>query len=299
MKGVAARAAEHEVRPCRVEAGLWMLGASAAFAAVEGLGRLVPREHSPYQLVFVRYAVHLGLMLVVLGPRLGLTLVRTRRPAVQVIRSLLMLGMPACFIGAMARMRGNEVWAVFWIAPLVAALGAAAAGGGRVPLRRWMALLVGLAGAVVSWRPGIPAPGVGMLLAAGMAACFAAYLVLTRALRSEPATTNVFYTALGVFLALGAVAPAFWTPLTARAFAPMAAVGIVGFGGLYALDKALAGASVPAAAPLLYSQTAFALPVAVLAGDGIGRSAMAGAALVAASITLYALAETRERRSVS
>jgi drug/metabolite transporter (DMT)-like permease len=158
-----------------------------------------------------------------------------------------------------------------------------------------VALALGFLGAVLSLRPGLRVTPPAALLAVGMAVCFAGYVVMTRMLRMERTTTNVFYTALGVFVSLSLVAPTFWKPLTFEAFVPMAAVGVVGFAGLYALDRALALAEVTAVAPLLFSQVAFALLLTAAAGDRVGRSTLAGVGLVAAVSVWHIFSEAREQ----
>jgi drug/metabolite transporter (DMT)-like permease len=81
----------------RLQGIAWMVASSVLWTLIEALGRHVPRGYSPYQTVWVRYMAHLLFMLAVLGPRHGIGLLRTQRPMLQVCRSLLMLGMAACF----------------------------------------------------------------------------------------------------------------------------------------------------------------------------------------------------------
>jgi drug/metabolite transporter (DMT)-like permease len=296
---VKAVVSPRAARDAFIRAALWMSVSGAVWAAMEELGRRVPRAYSPYQLVLVRYAAHLALMLLVFAPRLGRGLVQTRRPVVQWVRSLLMLGMPACFIAAIRWMPSDDVWALFWAAPLGAAAAARLFIGERIPPRRWLALAVGLAGAGVAMRPSVAALRSAAVLAIGMSACFAAYVVMTSILRTERTATNLFYTALGVFLALGVAAPVFWRPLTLSALAPMVAVGWVGFVGLYALDRSLAQVEISAIAPLLYLEVVFALPVLVMSGQSIGRSALAGAGVIAVMSVWYVSSAVRQLGSVS
>jgi hypothetical protein len=122
---------------------------------------------------------------------------------------------------------------------------------------------------------------------------------MTRLLRTEGTATNLLYTALGVFLALGVAAPAFWKPLTVTALVPMVGVGLVGFLGLYALDRSLAQAEVSAVAPFLYLQAVFALPFPVMSGEGISRSALAGTSVIVVMAIWHLFSEVRQFGSVS
>jgi drug/metabolite transporter (DMT)-like permease len=99
----------------------------------------------------VRYGTHLLLMLVLWTPDGPGRLVRTRRPFLHVIRALTMLGMPAFFIFAIARMSVGTVMSLFWIAPLLAMLVATVWLGDRVGGRQWIAAAAAYAGALSSW----------------------------------------------------------------------------------------------------------------------------------------------------
>jgi drug/metabolite transporter (DMT)-like permease len=300
IAGVGQTIASRPASPTGLaRAAIWMSVFGASWAALEALGRRVPGLYSPYQTVFVRYATHLALMLVMFAPRHGRGLIRTRRPATQWTRSLLMLGMPACFITAVYRMPFDDVWAVFWAAPLGAAGLAMLVLGERIPIRRWLALALGMVGTIIALRPDLATIGTAAGLAVGMAACFALYVVMTRLVRTDGTAANLFYTALGVFLALGVAAPAFWRPLTGSALVPMAGVGLVGFLGLYALDRSLAQAEVSAVAPFLYLQAVFALPILVVSGERIGRSALAGTSVIAIMAVWHLFSEVRQPGSVS
>src|SRR3954464_15218249 len=118
------------------------------WAIIESIGGYagVPGQ----EVVFVRYGTQLALMLVFCGPRVGTRLYRTRRPVLQVIRSVAMFGMPLLFLAAAARVALNTAWAIFWIAPLlIMALDRRAAGGAT----RWIAAAAGFAGVLLILQP--------------------------------------------------------------------------------------------------------------------------------------------------
>jgi len=92
---------------------------------VEWLALTLSKPYSPFEVVWVRYGVHLMLMLALWTPGGPARLVRTRRPGLHVIRALTMLGMPACFVLAITRMPLDAVMSLFWISPLMAMLLAA------------------------------------------------------------------------------------------------------------------------------------------------------------------------------
>lgn len=252
---------------------------AALWAAVESIAHLVISQYSPFQVVWSRYAVHLLLMLLVWGWRQPTSLWATRRPAYQVGRSLLMLVMPGSWTLAMAwGGTSSQVMAVFWTAPLlVLALAWGLLGERPSPVIVGCAGL-GLVGAWLSYRPGHLA-GAPLVMSVLMALSFSLYVVLSRPLRTETTRANLFYSALGVFLVLTPLMPRVWRPAPLHDLAIFAAIGILGYGALWCIDRFTAFAPVSLTAPLLYLQVAF-MTLAAL-GGGVGRGALLGMGLIA------------------
>jgi drug/metabolite transporter (DMT)-like permease len=252
--------------------GLWV--------ALEALGGWIGGGYSPYQVVWTRYAVHIALLATVLGHR-GRRMVRTRRPVLQVFRGLLMVAMPAFYITGARSSASADVWAEFWVAPLMV-VGLSVPLLGEAPgMRLWLATGAGLVGALLIARPFSPLLDARAIFPLGMAACFALYLVLTRRLGEESVETRLFYTALVPFLCLSPVMVSVGRLPTPRAFLLMALVGVVGLLVLWALDKALDLAPASLGAPFIYTQLLWAM---VLGEEGWGGGAIAGALIVIASV---------------
>ncbi len=256
---------------------------AALWAVIEQIGGSV--KVSAYQVVWTRYGTHLLLLLVLVGSRRGpAALVRTSSPGRQVACSLMMLGMPLCFIGSMHRMSAPEAFSVFWSFGLMVPVLSLVVSGERVRLIQWMAAAAGLGGAVLLAPPEQLPLRAAAVFPLGMAFCFALYMVLVRDMRSEPMPAKLFHTGLWVFLALSLVSPWFWRTPSGSDMASMAAIGILGCLGLFALDRALETLSPAAIAPVICTQPAW---VALLEGKHRGAAAgvvlaLAGAALTAA-----------------
>ena len=131
--------------------GMFLMGwAAILWAGIEFLGSFIPRDYSPYQMVWVRYGVHLIFMILVLGRVEGFNMLRTPRWGRQVFRSLLMLGMPVCFITAVSLgVDLRLVWAISWVSVPMMILIAGILLGERVTITRWIAGFVGLAGTLL------------------------------------------------------------------------------------------------------------------------------------------------------
>ena len=120
-----------------------------------------------------------------------------------------------------------------------------------------------------------------------MAASFSLYVVMTRSLRTETTRANLFYTALGVFIALSPLMHAVWITPTRHDFVVMVAVGVIGLACLYALDRAVAAAPASESAPLTSTQAVFTLGAGAVLGHFHSSPAVwAGLALVGAAAAL-------------
>lgn len=223
------------------------------WVVVEVIGSAIS-SYSPYQVVWMRYGTHLLFMLALWGPARKIKLVYTRRPGMQLVRSTLMLGMPACFIMAFHYMSVDNLMAVFWISPLMVMAIAAVWLGETVSLTRWGAAVACFVGTLLIMRPNYGLLHWSAILPIGMALCFGLYLVMTRSMHTEDTLTSLFYTAAGVFFLLSFGLPFFWQPLTLRSGLLMVSIGLLGIAALYALDKSLELAPASVVAPFAYTQ---------------------------------------------
>ena len=127
--------------------------------------------------------------------------------------------------------------------------------GEKVAAAQWVAAFIGLAGTWLFIRPPFPMTGGWLLLLPlGMGFCFALYNVLTREMRTERISANLFHTALWVFIALSFVMPSVWHTPSLKAALAMIGIGVWGFVLLLFLDRALAWAPASLVAPFIYTQ---------------------------------------------
>jgi drug/metabolite transporter (DMT)-like permease len=276
---------------------LLMAGFVFLWTAVELLAASLLVKYSPYQVVWMRYGVHLVAMLLVFGWTQPASLWRTARPARQWLRSLLMLAMPASWImGTQHGVQPDTLMAVFWTSPLLIMALAHLLLGERAPWELWLAGALSCVGANLLFVRGPLPLSMELLFPLGMALSFSLYVVMTRTLRHEPLRVNLFYTAVGVFVALSPAMPGLWrTPSTGDLLA-MVGVGLLGWATLYALDRMAATAEVSQSAPVLSLQLVFLLAAGWLAGQpASGWRAVAGPAMILAVAILLWLGEQKWR----
>jgi len=268
---------------------LLMAAFMALWVVIEGLGAAsLTRAYSPFEIVWWRYGAHLLFMVLVWGWRSPQSLYKTRRPIMHFSRSLLMLGMPASFIFALhEHIPLRTGMTIFWVSPVLILAFAALMLRERAGLRAWLVCVCGWLGAILVMSPEVPRLGAPLLLPFVMAITFAVYVVMTRVLRGEPGHVNLFYTALGVFLALSPFIPAVWITPNGQDLLVLTGIGLIGYVALLALDRMAAAAPVSISAPMAYLQMPFALAAALLAGQahldrrtGLGLVLILGAAAV-------------------
>jgi len=263
------------------------------WTSVELIAATLLGRYTAYQVVWTRYAVHLVLLAALWGWRDPMSLVRTPRPLFQIARSLLMLVMPvAWFLGTQRGVSVSATMLVFWLAPLAMLFIAWAWLRERVPARAWVAATLGLAGAALFFLPAAW-PRNPWLLAAplAMALTFALYVPMTRRLRGERLRANLFYTAIGVFVPLTPLMPLVWVVPGAGDLARLVAVGVLGTLTLLVLDRAVSAAPVGTSAPLVHTQLALTLALALALGhEALDARTVAALALCAAPLVLLAMA---------
>jgi drug/metabolite transporter (DMT)-like permease len=266
----------------------YILQSALFWAAMELTGRFVPHYFKTLQVVWVRYGSHLVFMLAAFGPRYRAELIRTYALKLQLFRPAFMIGMPLFFLVGLKFMPFANVWTAFWVAPFMTLVLAAILLRERVSLLQWIAIVVGLFGAMAIYQPQPGFLNWTLIFPLGKAFCFSGYLILTRALREEKTITNLFYTALIVFLPWSLGFFYFWRPLSSTAFFAMAAIGILGFWSLYFLDKAFERALVSTVTPFLFAEPIFTVILSYFMFGSV-PSVMAIAGSLVLTITIICL----------
>lgn len=150
----------------------------------------VPTE----QVIWLRFIGQILLMIAIVGPAAVPSLFRTKRPGLQLIRSLLMVTTTACNFIAVKYLRLDQTVAIAFLAPLVVALLAGPVLGEYVGWRRMMAIMTGFVGIVIAVRPGFADVhwAIGVSLASMLA--YAIFMLVTRKLSSvDPPLVTLFY----------------------------------------------------------------------------------------------------------
>jgi drug/metabolite transporter (DMT)-like permease len=215
-----------------------------------------------------------------------------------VLRSALLFATTALFFIGLSKVPLADATAVMMVAPLLVTALAVPLLGERVGPRRWASVLVGFCGALIVVRPGAGMASSGALFPLAAAFAYAGYQIATRVVaRSDPPLTTLLHSALvGAVIASFAV-PYFWTAPDVLGWLLLAAIGLLGGLGHYALIRAFQVAPANLLAPFGYTNLVWATLFGfLLFGDLPDEATLGGAAIIIAS-GLYVLHRERRQRS--
>ena len=266
------------------------------FSVGDLLTKYLTRFYPIPLIIWARFACHLLMVVVLLGPRYGSRLVRTKRPGAQFLRGLFLLLGSVFFVNALKFMPLAEATAIAYLAPLIVTLMSVVFLKEQVEPARWGAVFCGFIGVLIIIRPGSGVFSWAALLPVGNATVFAIYQIMTRRLAGvESPYTSIFYAGLVGTVLLSAIVPGVWTtPQTPVHAVIFVAIGLLGAMGHLILIKAYEHAPASRLAPFSYSQLIWVAIIGFLAfGDFPDGWSLCGIAILIASGVFIA---TRQRR---
>lgn len=181
-----------------------VLDTSAKWLSVSGI--------PVFEVVFVRYAIPVVVLLAVLLPTRGLSVFRTGNLKLEVLRGLCLAGVTAALFTAMKFLPLTVTGALLFTMPLMVCALSVPLLGETVGWRRWIAIGVGFLGILIIVRPGTAAFHPASLLCLAGALCAAFYGILTRKLAGiDSASTQTIYAAIISMLCAAPFAFDGWT----------------------------------------------------------------------------------------
>jgi len=230
------------------------------FASHDALSKFLSGIYPIVLVVWARYVVHTLLMLVVFVPRSGFSsIVRTRRPGLQLLRAVCLIGTSLLFTTGLRYIPLAEATSVNFLAPLLVTALSVVVLGEKVTRSQWLAVLGGFVGVLIVVRPGGDLFTPAILFPLGSALCFGIYQLITRKLSDiDSPTTSNFLAGIFNSLIMTALLPFFWvTPDWLHALF-MIGLGTCGMLGHLLLTKAFLHAAPAMLAPFSYGQILFA-----------------------------------------
>lgn len=232
-----------------------VLVAFFCFAVIDSCAKwLTQHGLPPLEVAFVRYVGQLLLVVALFAPTHGAELVRTRRPLLELVRGLCLLGQTVFNFLAITYIPLTVTAAISFASPLILCGLSGPLLGERVGWQRWLAIVLGFVGVLVITRPGTDAFHPAMLLSLAAASSSALYFILTRKLAGvDTATAQQFYAAA---VATGCLLPfgfGNWVwPAALDTWVPFVLIGVVALAGHQAITIAHRFAPASTLAPFNY-----------------------------------------------
>ncbi|MFA7439032.1 DMT family transporter [Castellaniella sp.] len=232
---------------------------SLFFALLDAATKYLAADYPLTQVVWFRYVVQTAVLALVFLPRIGLSLLHTHSPLLQLLRGLSLCGASILAINGLARLPLAETSAILFMAPLIVTLLSGLILKEKASRMDWAAIGLGFVGVLIIVRPGGGLMTWAVFFPMGAAACNACYQVVTRFTRvaEHPVTSNLYTGAIGTAVLLPLM-PYVWQPMAATDVLIVCAAGAIGATGHLLFTKALSVSSVVVLSPYSYFQLMFA-----------------------------------------
>jgi drug/metabolite transporter (DMT)-like permease len=244
-----------DARARRVGIGLVTL-ATLCFALLDACAKWLVQDLPVFEVVWLRFAVHVLLMGALLAPRHGWSLLRMQSPRLHLLRGSMLAAMTALNFWALQYLQLAETGAIQFSVPLLIALLSALWLGERLDARRWLAIVTGFIGVLLVIRPGSQAFHPAILLSVMNALLYAAFNMLTRRMAAtESADGMQLVSAVCAMLWLAPAALSVWKmPETLQQWLVIGLCGLSGGLGHLFVAHAHRHASAAVLGPFLYQQ---------------------------------------------
>jgi S-adenosylmethionine uptake transporter len=276
---------------------VFMLISAFSFATMAGMIRYLGDHLHPFEVAFFRNVVSLALMApwVLRGGLAGLHTSSIRKYGLRGLASI--TGMLCWFYG-LATMPIAEATALSFTAPIFTSIAAVFFLGEHIGIRRWAAIAIGFAGAMIILRPGVSTFSLSALVVLGGSAAVACSVIMVKILsRTEPSSLIVAY--MGIYLVPMSLIPALfvWTTPSMSDWFWLIFIGVVATIGQLGMTHAYAATEATVVLPFDYTRLPSAALIGYLAfGEAPDIWTWLGATVIAGSTIYIARREARLAR---
>lgn len=279
---------------------LLLVSSGVLFVVMNTIVKAMTATMDTMVIIWGRYFFHVAFV-ILLFPKAAFGVFRSGQVAVQIGRSVLLLGSTVANFLALSLMSLADVSAIIFTAPILVAFLAVLVLKERVAAWRWALIGLGFSGALIIIQPGGGGFGPGAVLSLACAGCYAFYQITTRMVREAEPIVSLLYGGLVGVVAISLVVPFYWQPLALTDWAILVLIGSLGAAGHLLVILALQRAEASKMAPFTYVQLVWAMLASFLVfGDPPGPATLLGAAVIVTSgLLLYRmdLLEAAAKRS--
>ncbi|MEI2414598.1 DMT family transporter [Orrella sp. JC864] len=289
-------------REAAIPAGIACIMAGIFFLTLsDSLAKWLGQFYAPIQLLFMRGALALPVVTVLVLAWGGRRALRTRYLGTHLLRGAVNVASASCFYLGLTMLPLAETTAIAFAAPLCVTALSVIAFGERVDARAWAAVLIGFVGVLIVVRPGMAGFQPAALLPLATAVGYAVMMVSARRIGPEEGMlTTMFYIALGQVLVSAAAQPWFWQPVQSQHALGIAGIALFSTLGLGLITQGFRIAPASVVAPFDYTGLIWAALIGWLFWDEVPDAwAYTGAALIVGSGLYIAMRQGLKRRGAS
>ena len=276
----------HEAPPQRVALAIgFVILMGFMLATMDSFAKYLSVGHTVFFILWGRYFFHTLLTFGFLVRKGSFRFLRARRPGLQVLRALFLLGATANMYWALSHMPLGDATAIMFMSPLIITALSVPVLKEKVGIRRWLAVIVGFGGILLIAQPGSDSMNAYAIFPFFTAISVSCYMLTTRILAAHDSveTTTFFGTAPAALL-LTLALPWIWDDLSVLEWGLMVAMGGVGALGHFVLIVAFSLAPPAMLAPFSYSHLVVAVGLSYFFfGDVPTATMLIGAAIVVSS----------------
>src|SRR5690625_4749020 len=146
---------------------------------------------SLFFMVWVRYIVHLVLVMTIVIPLKGWRVFKAKQPGMQLLRGVVMLLATYSFFTALSYLPQAEATAINFLAPLLMLAAAPWVLHEPPHISRWIAAIVGFIGVLIIIRPDSGLHPIGVVFGLITACMFATQFIITRKVAIDRKSTRL------------------------------------------------------------------------------------------------------------
>ncbi len=251
------------------------------FFSVNDMGiKFLSGDYPLHEIILIRALIGITFTIFFFVPlEGGFHNLKTKKLPLHLARGCLVVISNMAFFLGLAALPLAEASAIFFVAPLVITLFSVVFLAERVGIYRWMAVIAGLVGVIIMFRPGTSTFQLAALLPLFSAVCYAGMHMMTRKMGvTEKASTLAFYIQLCFVFLSGSIGLAFgdgryagtgdpsidfllrrWIMPSSTDFMVIAAVGIASSAGGYLISQAYRTTEAAIVAPFEYISLVMAI----------------------------------------
>jgi drug/metabolite transporter (DMT)-like permease len=264
--------------------GALTLAATLLFSLSDTMAKYITQSVPTIELATIRYTVFV-LMAAAPVLRDRRMSMRSRRPKLQILRGVCLLGSALFFILSLGHLPIAEATAINFITPLLITAMAVPILGEVVRPQGWLAVVIGFVGMLVVVRPGLHGLHPSALLVLISSVCWCVAMLVTRQLVGidRSGVTVLWSAATGLVLLL-TMLPFFLAPMSWRLFGLCLGMGVIASSGQWLAILAYRYARATALAPLGYAQLIWSSALGLIVfGSVPDRFVLVGAVIIALS----------------